>query len=101
MPKEWLEENILIIGCRGNTAFDNPIVASPFFNENEYENYLERYNLSSNPRVKLDGRFPMISKMNKIYDTYQLFINEKMPDKWHFEVFKNPEMYYITLHLMP
>ena len=88
----YLEENIVIIGCRGNTAFDNPIIASPFFDENKFKE------LKNNIKVDMSSRFPLISKMNILYDEYQKYINEKMPTKWHFEIFKNPEMYYITLH---
>lgn len=95
---EWLEENLLIIGCRGNTSFDNAIIASPFFEREDFNNFVNNVNISNKYEVNMAERFPFISKMNKIYDNYQLYINEKMPSKWHFETFKNPELYYITLH---
>lgn len=98
VSRDILEDNILIIGCRGNTSFDNPIIASPFFEEDNYNLFLNSNNLIFNPRADTSEHFPLISKMNKVYDNYQLYINEKMPNKWHFEVFKNPEMYYICLH---
>ena len=37
---EWLEENLLIIGCRGNTSFDNAIIASPFFERKDFNNFV-------------------------------------------------------------
>ena len=91
----YLEENLVIIGCRGNTSFDNPIIASPFLEETDFSN------LRAGIIADMSQRFPFISKMNILYDGYQKYIKEKMPTKWHFEIFKNPEMYYITLHFKP
>ena len=39
-----------------------------------------------------------MEKMNHLYDNYQLYINEKVPQKWHLEVFSNTKLYYIILH---
>ena len=30
-----------------------------------------------------------MEKMNHLYDNYQLYINEKMPQKWHFKLYIN------------
>ena len=40
-PSEWLEENIIIIGAKGSMNFDNPIIASPFIDKEEYEEFLK------------------------------------------------------------
>ncbi len=103
-PLEWLEENIIIIGAKGCMNFDNPIIASPFIDKKEYTSFLKTKNIDDNYQLALvnsGSSWPIMSKMRKHYDNYQLYLNEKMPDKWHFEKFLYPEMFYITLHLNP
>lgn len=102
VPSEWLEENLIIIGARGCMNFDNPIIASPFINYNDYQSFLKERNIDDRYETKLvnsGSSWPIMAKMRKHYDNYQLYLNEKMPSKWHFEKFLYPEMFYITLHL--
>lgn len=94
-----LPENTIIIGAKGMTSFDNPIIASPFINENNYKEFLVKNKLTDFYQLDMSKRFPIMEKMNHLYDNYQLYINEKMPQKWHFEIFKNTQYYYIILHL--
>lgn len=94
-----LPKNTIIIGAKGMTSFDNPIITSPFIDENDYKEFLRNNKLSDFYQLDMSKRFPMMEKMNHLYDNYQLYINEKMPQKWHFETFKNMKLYYIILHL--
>jgi hypothetical protein len=94
-----LPKNIIIIGAKGMTSFDNPIIASPFIDEIDYKNFLNKNKLSNFYQLDMKKRFPIMEKMNHLYDNYQLYINEKMPQKWHFEIFSNTKYYYIILHL--
>ena len=99
-----LEENIIIIGAKGCVNFDNPIIAVPFINEYDYNSFLLNKGIFENKELVLKGSkscWPIMAKKRKEFDNYQLYINEKMPSKWHFESFLYPEMYYITLHLEP
>jgi len=101
---EWLEENLIIIGAKGCMNFDNPIIASPFIDYTDYSSFLVEKNISDYYDLKLVGSgssWPIMAKMRQKYDNYQLYLNEKMPLKWHFEKFLYPEMFYITLHLNP
>lgn len=97
--KDYLADNLIIIGARGTTSFDNPIIASPFIDRVDYEIFKRNNKLSDFIIPDMSKRFPIISKMNKMYDNYQLYLNEKMPLRWHFEKLGNPSLYYITLHL--
>ena len=102
VPSSWLEENIIIIGAKGTMNFDNPIIASPFINEYEYQQFLKNKGIFDNYKLELKGSgtsWPVMVKMRKHYDNYQLYLNEKMPQKWHFEKFLYPEMFYIAIHL--
>lgn len=102
VPHEWLEENLIIIGAKGCMNFDNPIIASPFIDYNDYQLFLKTKGIDDRYETKLVGSgssWPIMVKMRKHYDNYQLYLNEKMPSKWHFEKFLYPEMFYITLHL--
>lgn len=102
VPSSWLEENIIIIGAKGTMNFDNPIIASPFINEYDYQRFLKNKGILDNYNLILKGSgtsWPIMSKMRKHYDNYQLYLNEKMPQKWHFEKFLYPEMFYIAIHL--
>lgn len=94
-----LKEDVIIIGAKGMTAFDNPIIASPFIEREKYENFLRDHKLSDFYQMDMKKRFPVMEKMNHIYDNYQLYINENVPQKWHVETFKNTKLYYIVLHL--
>lgn len=103
VPSGWLEENLIIIGAKGCINFDNPIIASPFIKYEDYQQFLKEKNINDNYETKLVGSkssWPIMAKMRKHYDNYQLYLNEKMPLKWHFEKFLYPEMFYITLHLL-
>ena len=102
VPKEWLEENIIIIGAKGTMNFDNPIIASPFIEEYDYQRFLKGKGIFDNYKLTLKGSgtsWPVMCKMRKHYDNYQLYLNEKMPQKWHFEKFLYPEMFYLAIHL--
>lgn len=102
VPKEWLEENLIIIGAKGCMNFDNPIIASPFIDNQDYRKFLEDKGIDDRYELKLVGSgtsWPVMSKMRKHYDNYQLYLNEKVPQKWHFEKFLYPEMFYLTIHL--
>lgn len=102
VPSTWLEENLIIIGAKGCMNFDNPIIASPFIDYNDYQTFLAERGIKDNYETKLVGSgtsWPIMAKMRNHYDNYQLYLNEKMPLKWHFEKFLYPEMFYITLHL--
>lgn len=102
VSKDILEENLIIIGAKGTVNFDNPIIAAPFIDYKDYKNFLISKNIDLENKLFLNGSkssWPVMSKMRKEYDNYQLYINEKMPQKWHFEKFLYPEMFYITLHL--
>ena len=99
VDKSILPENTIIIGAKGMTSFDNPIIASPFFDSDNYKNFLQDNKLSDFYQLNMSKRFPIMEKMNHLYDNYQLYINEKMPQKWHFEKFKNTNFYYIVLHI--
>lgn len=102
VPSEWLEENLIIIGAKGCMNFDNPIIASPFIDYKNYQQFLKERGIDDRYETKLVGSgssWPIMAKMRKHYDNYQLYLNEKMPLKWHFEKFLYPEMFYITLHL--
>lgn len=94
-----LPENTIIIGAKGMTAFDNSIIASPFIDKIDYKRFLKENKLSDFYQLNMSKRFPIMEKMNHLYDNYQLYINEKVPQKWHFEKFKNTKYYYIVLHL--
>lgn len=94
-----LPEDIIIIGAKGMTSFDNSIIVSPFIDKNDYKLFLNEHKLSDFYISDMKKRFPIMEKMNHLYDNYQLYINEKMPTKWYFEKFKNTKMYYIVLHL--
>lgn len=96
IESSYLEENLIIIGAKGYVNFDNPIIAVPFINSNDYNTFIkDRINF----QINQSSSWPVMSYMRKEYDNYQLFLNEKMPLKWHFEIFNYPEMFYITLHL--
>ena len=102
VPSEWLEENIIIIGAKGTMNFDNPIIVSPFIEDYEYHQFLKNKGIFDNYKLTLKGSgssWPVMAKMRKHYDNYQLYLNEKMPLKWHFEKFLYPEMFYIAIHL--
>lgn len=102
VSSEVLEENIIIIGAKGSVNFDNPIIAAPFINYSDYRNFLLNKGISLENDLILSGSkssWPVMAKMRKEYDNYQLYLNEKVPLKWHFEKFLYPEMFYITLHL--
>lgn len=102
VPAEWLEENLIIVGAKGCVNFDNPIIAVPFIDQNDYENFLSLKGIDNNYELKLKNAgssWPVMAHMRKHYDNYQLYLNEKMPLKWHFEKFKYPEMFYLTIHL--
>lgn len=94
-----LPENVIIIGAKGMTSFDNSIVASPFIDEDNYNLFLKENKLSDFYQLDMAKRFPIMEKMNHLYDNYQLYINENVPQKWHIETFKNSKLYYIVLHL--
>lgn len=97
-----LEENLIIIGAKGCINFDNPIIAAPFIDYNEYKSFLDSKNIDINNELILvnsKSSWPVMVKKRKEYDNYQLYLNEKMPQRWHFEKFLYPEMFYITLHL--
>ena len=102
VSSKWLEENLIIIGAKGCMNFDNPIIASPFIDYKDYQQFLKERGIDDRYETKLVGSgssWPIMAKMRKHYDNYQLYLNEKMPLKWHFEKFLYPEMFYITLHL--
>lgn len=102
VSSEVLEENLIIVGARGSVNFDNPIMAVPFIDYDDYYNFLSNKNISINSNLVLKGSkssWPVMAKKRAEYDNYQLYLNEKMPLKWHFEKFLYPEMFYITLHL--
>lgn len=94
-----LPKNTIIVGAKGMTSFDNPIIASPFIDESDYKLFLDKNKLTNFYQLDMAKRFPIMEKMNHLYDNYQLYINEKMPPKWHFETFKDTKYYYIVLHL--
>jgi hypothetical protein len=99
---EYLEENLIIIGAKGCMNFDNPIIACPFIDYDDFYSFLDINNIDREHELKLintGSSWPVVSYMRKHYDNYQRYLNEKMPLKWHFEIFKYPEMFYITLHL--
>ena len=82
--------------------FDNPIIASPFIDNQDYRKFLEDKGIDDRYELKMVGSgtsWPVMSKMRKHYDNYQLYLNEKVPQKWHFEKFLYPEMFYLTIHL--
>lgn len=93
-----IPNNIIIIGAKGITTFDNAIIASPFIDETGYKNFLKNNKLNDFYKLEMNKRFPIMEKMNHLYDNYQLYINEKVPQKWHLETFNNTKLYYITLH---
>lgn len=102
VSSNWLEENLIIIGAKGCMNFDNPIIASPFIDYKDYQQFLRERDIDDRYETKLTGSgssWPIMAKMRKHYDNYQLYLNEKMPLKWHFEKFLYPEIFYITLHL--
>lgn len=102
VSNEWLEENIIIIGAKGCVNFDNPIIASPFINKEDYHTFLKEKSININNKLKLhptNSSWPIMAKMRTDYDNYQLYLNEKMPQKWHFEKFLYPEMFYLAIHL--
>lgn len=97
-----LEENLIIIGAKGSVNFDNPIIAVPFIDYTDYYNFLDTKDISVSSNLILKGNkssWPIMAKKRIEYDNYQLYLNEKMPLKWHFEKFLYPEMFYITIHL--
>lgn len=97
--KDILPDNTIIVGAKGMTSFDNPIIASPFIDSNEYKKFLFDNKLSDFYQIDFGKRFPIMEKMNHIYDNYQKYINENVPQKWHIEKFDNCKLYYIVLHL--
>lgn len=102
VSEDWLEENIIIIGAKGTMNFDNPIIASPFIDYDDYQTFLKERNIDDRYELNMVGSgssWPIMAKMRKHYDNYQLYLNEKMPAKWHFEKFLYPEMFYIAVHL--
>ena len=99
VSQNLLAPDKIIIGAKGMTSFDNPIIASPFFEEHDYKEFLIKNKLTDYTKIEWSKRFPIMEKMNHLYDNYQLYINEKVPQKWHFEKFKNTKYYYIVLHL--
>lgn len=99
ISEKLLNPDKIIIGAKGITAFDNPVIASPFLDKNDYKQFLSENKLTDFYQLKVDKRFPIMEKMNHLYDNYQLYLNEKVPQKWHLEIFKNCKLYYIVLHL--
>lgn len=97
VSEKFLPKNTMIIGARGWTIFDNPIIACPFFDREEYKNFLYNNNLTDYSTIDMSVKFPIMSSRVKLYENYEKYLNEKVPDKWHFEIFKNPEMHYITV----
>lgn len=97
--KDILPDNTIIVGAKGMTSFDNPIIASPFIDSDEYKKFLFDNKLSDFYQIDFGKRFPIMEKMNHIYDNYQKYINENVPQKWHIEKFDNCKLYYIVLHL--
>ena len=102
VSSDILEENLIIIGAKGSVNFDNPIIAVPFIDYTDFYNFLDTKDISVSSNLILKGNkssWPIMAKKRIEYDNYQLYLNEKMPLKWHFEKFLYPEMFYITIHL--
>lgn len=98
VEENTLPDNVIIIAARGITNFDNSIIASPYIDEVDYKSFLKNNKLTDFYQIDASKRFPIMEKMNHLYDNYQLYINEKVPQKWHLEVFSNTKLYYIILH---
>lgn len=98
LPENVLPQDVMIIMAKGITTFDNPIIAVPFIDKDEYKKFLLENNISDYSTIDMSKRFPIMEKMNMKYDNYQKYINYSIPKKWLIEVFNKPERYYISLH---
>lgn len=99
---QFLEENIIIIGARGVLNFDNPIIAVPFIDNADYQNFLHSKNILPTTKFDLEIKgksYPIVELYRKQFEKYELYLKEKMPLKWHFEIFNYTDKFYITLHL--
>lgn len=100
----YLEENIIIVGAKGTMNFDNQIMAVPFIDNYDYNRFLLNKGIVPSKEIKLEipGKaYPIVDYYRKKYDNYELYLNEKVPLKWHFETFKHTNKFYISLHLNP
>ena len=100
---KYLEENIIIIAAKGAMNFDNQIIAVPFIDEYDYNKFLLNKGIIPNKEIVLNKKlaYPVVDYYRKQYENYQLYLNEKMPLKWHFEKFKYSDRFYFALHLNP
>lgn len=99
-----LEENLIIVGAKGCMNFDNPIMAVPFIDKYDFEFFLRNKGITVKEEIQLNKSglmYPVVDYYRKQYEKYQLYLNEKMPLKWHFEKFLYPEMFYMVIHLNP
>lgn len=101
ITENYLEPNLIIIGAKGCINFDNPIMAVPFIDKDDFDKFLVDKGRYKSDLVLKNSKssWPVMAHKRNEFDNYQLYINEKMPQKWHFETFLYPEMFYITLHL--
>ena len=104
VSSDILEENLIIIGAKGNMNFDNPIMAVPFIDETDFRNFLRNRGIKFKEEIQLNKSglmYPVVDYYQKQYEKYQLYLNEKEPLKWHLEKFLYPEMFYLVIHLNP
>ena len=86
----------------GKPSEDARNITVPFIDYTDFYNFLDTKDISVSSNLILKGNkssWPIMAKKRIEYDNYQLYLNEKMPLKWHFEKFLYPEMFYITIHL--